>query len=178
MDQKCKISGHCIFPSRVSGRGYKIGPVCLCVCQLVSSLTAEPFNLGSRNWAQRLTLMIPWPSLMVKVIGQRSRSPFWKTWFSDFFFTVWRLDIIWWLLNKNTDKKGTSREGASTLRRFHTSYFQKNPLWYYESWLSRNVANVAKLLNQNRLDKRFRIWCTTWCQWTSKKADQWRQKTV
>ncbi len=21
-----------LFPSRVSGRGYKIGPVCLCVC--------------------------------------------------------------------------------------------------------------------------------------------------
>ncbi len=40
-----------IIPSRVSGRGYKIGPVCVCVsvcvcvCQLVSALTAEPFDL-------------------------------------------------------------------------------------------------------------------------------------
>ncbi len=25
-----------IFPSRVSGRGYNIGPVCLCVCPSVS----------------------------------------------------------------------------------------------------------------------------------------------
>ncbi len=38
-----------LIPSRVSGRGYKIGPVCVCVCvcvcQLVSALTAEPFDL-------------------------------------------------------------------------------------------------------------------------------------
>ncbi len=33
--------------------------------------------------------------------------------------TAWRLDILWCLLGKNTGKEGTSREGASTLRRFH-----------------------------------------------------------
>ncbi len=41
-----------LIPSRVSGRGYKIGPVCLCVCvsvclcvcQLLSSLTTEKFG--------------------------------------------------------------------------------------------------------------------------------------
>ncbi len=42
-----------IVPSRVSGRGYKIGPVCVCVCvsvcvcmcPSVSALTAKPFEL-------------------------------------------------------------------------------------------------------------------------------------
>ncbi len=37
-----------VIPSRVSGRGYKIGPVCLCVCACVclsvSALTLEPFK--------------------------------------------------------------------------------------------------------------------------------------
>ncbi len=38
---------HNIFPSRVSGRGYKIGPVCVCVCVCpsVSALTDEPFEI-------------------------------------------------------------------------------------------------------------------------------------
>ncbi len=38
-----------LIPSRVSGRGYKIGPVCLCVCvsvcHLVGALTAELFDV-------------------------------------------------------------------------------------------------------------------------------------
>ncbi len=33
------------------------------------------------------------------------------------------LTSFWRLLGKNTDKEGTSREGASTLRRFHFIYF-------------------------------------------------------
>ena len=33
--------------------------------------------------------------------------------------TPWRLDILWQVLGKNTDKEGTSREGTSTLRRCH-----------------------------------------------------------
>ena len=37
--------------------------------------------------------------------------------------TAWRLDVLWPLLRKNTDKEGTSQEGASTLRRFHINYF-------------------------------------------------------
>ncbi len=68
-----------LIPSRVSGRGYKIGPVCLsvcvCVCASVSSLTAEPFDVRTRNLVQALTLTISWMSSKVKVIGQRSRSP-------------------------------------------------------------------------------------------------------
>ncbi len=39
----------CFIPSRVSGRGYKIGPVCLSVCLLVSSLTAEPFDVWTQD---------------------------------------------------------------------------------------------------------------------------------
>ena len=33
--------------------------------------------------------------------------------------TAWHLDIIHWHLGKDIDNEGTSREGASTLRRFH-----------------------------------------------------------
>ncbi len=39
--------------------------------------------------------------------------------FRPFNVTAWRHDIIYWHLGKNIDKEGTSREGASTLRRFH-----------------------------------------------------------
>ncbi len=38
-----------LIPSSISGHGYKVGPVCVslcvCVCQLVSALTAQPFEL-------------------------------------------------------------------------------------------------------------------------------------
>ncbi len=44
----------------------------------------EPFDLGSRNLVQGLTLMISWTRVMVKVIGQRSRLPGQKTWFHGF----------------------------------------------------------------------------------------------
>ena len=68
-----------LITSRVSGRGYRNGAVCvsvcLCVCQLVSTLTAERIDILSRNLAQGLTLMESWTSLMVNVKGQRSRSP-------------------------------------------------------------------------------------------------------
>ncbi len=37
------------IPSCISGRLYKIGPVCLSVCLLVSTLTAELFDLRSQN---------------------------------------------------------------------------------------------------------------------------------
>ncbi len=42
-----------IIPSRISGRGYGIGPVCVCVCVcvclLVSALPAEPFDVETQN---------------------------------------------------------------------------------------------------------------------------------
>ncbi len=41
-----KRPGQAVFiTSRVSGRGNRIGPVCVCVCVSVSTLTAEPFDL-------------------------------------------------------------------------------------------------------------------------------------
>ncbi len=45
---------------------------------------------------------------------------------------AWHPDILWRLLGKNTDKKGTSREGASTLRRFH---FVLYPLTQRRLWI-------------------------------------------
>ncbi len=78
--------------------------------------------------------------------GQRSRSPCRKMWFWSF----WSVDLCWFTLSwhmmacwvtasvgsfgsvymlkglsgKNTSKEGTTREGASTLRRFHYDYYQ------------------------------------------------------
>ncbi len=73
----------CIFPSRVSGQGYRIGPVCVSVYVSVSDLPAEPF----KNLQELLTLTTTWMSSKIKI------------------------------------KEGTSREGASTLRRFHNHIF-------------------------------------------------------
>ena len=48
--------------------------VCVCVwvgvCLFVSALTAEPFDIWSRDLVQGLTLIISRTSLLVKVIGQ------------------------------------------------------------------------------------------------------------
>ncbi len=38
--QQCQIA-----PSRVSSRGYNIGPVCASACSYVSTLTAKPFDI-------------------------------------------------------------------------------------------------------------------------------------
>ena len=36
----------CLFiTSRVSGRGHRIGPISVCVCVSLSTLTAKPFDL-------------------------------------------------------------------------------------------------------------------------------------
>ncbi len=103
---------------------------------------AEPFDLGSWILVQGLTLIKSCPSLMVKVIGQRSRSPgcisngmchiylfshdTWCdimsrrniSWLHD--ITVWRhdvrLSVLECLWGKNTDKEGKMWEG-----RQHTS---------------------------------------------------------
>ncbi len=45
------------------------------VCLCVGTLTAEPFGISAQYLVQGLALMICCMSSMVKVIGQRSRSP-------------------------------------------------------------------------------------------------------
>ncbi len=56
----------------------------VCVCPSVSTLMAEPFDTRSWNLVQKLTLILSSTSLMVKVMGQRSRSPGQKSDFQDF----------------------------------------------------------------------------------------------
>ena len=82
-EQPCLIAPYTdhFVTSPISGRGNRIGPVCVSVCQLVSTVMAEPFEVRTPNLVQVLTLMISKSNLMVKVIGQRSRSPGHKTWF-------------------------------------------------------------------------------------------------
>ena len=67
-----------LFTSRVSGRGYRNGAVCVsvcvcecvCVCVFVSALTAESFDIWSPNLVQGLTLIISRTSVLVKVKDQ------------------------------------------------------------------------------------------------------------
>ena len=87
---RCKSESHIrsFFPSRVSGRGYKISPVCPSVCVSVCHSALSRLNCltyGPKIW--------------------------WRDW-------PWRMSVLEGLWGKNTDKD-TSREGASTLRRFH-----------------------------------------------------------
>ena len=56
--------------------------MCVCVCVCVSALTAELIEVWSQNSTEGLTLMTSRTSLMVKVIGQRSRLPGQKRWCS------------------------------------------------------------------------------------------------
>ncbi len=73
------------FPPASAVEGIKSVPsVCESVCLLVSALTAQSFDLGSRNSVWGLTFIKSRPSLKVKVIGQRSRSPGQKIAFSKF----------------------------------------------------------------------------------------------
>ena len=115
--------------------------VCPSVCLSFSTLTGEAFNVWTKDLVVRQTLIKSWMSLKVKVIGQRSILSGWKTWFfSDFqmgwpvqFHFVMSYNVMWhhggtsWRrvmsqrgvimsliltsLGKNTDKKGTTREG-------------------------------------------------------------------
>ncbi len=45
---------HTLFTSRVSGRGHRIGAVCVCVCVSVCALTTEPFDVRTRNFTWNL----------------------------------------------------------------------------------------------------------------------------
>ncbi len=107
--------GNPVIPSRISGRNYKIGPVCLCVCLLVSALTTGPFKLRTLNLAGTLPLIVSRMSSKVKVKGQgryferRDFRMFYGVtcvdWTESFCFdihmmsrhdvTAWRPGIIW-----------------------------------------------------------------------------------
>ena len=70
-----------IIPSRVSGRGYKIGPVCVCVCVSVC-LSVCQHSHGWTVWATDLKFgrNIAFDNISDKFEGQgqRSRTPLWK----------------------------------------------------------------------------------------------------
>ncbi len=59
-----------IFPSCVSGRGYKIGPFCVSVCLSVSE-RSHGRTIGDRNlkFGQRIDMIISRMSLKVKGQG-------------------------------------------------------------------------------------------------------------
>ena len=117
-----------IFPSRVSGRGYGIGPVCLCACLSVWQSTRGKWWLT--HWASLHRANLSWHLTSCDV----------TTWRHD---VTWRLDIIWRPLGKNTDKEGTSQEGPSTLRRFH---FIWNGFTRKISW---NASSVPQIINSH-----------------------------
>ena len=80
IDHWCKI-----IPSRVSGQGYEIGPVCLSVCQCAHSWivwhTDANFGKGMH-----------FDHISDDFEGHRSRSPSWKTLFLEFQMG-WHLQI-------------------------------------------------------------------------------------
>ncbi len=98
--------------SRVSGRGHRIGAVCVSVCVSVRTLTTEPFDLWPWFLVWELTLTLARLGLYVKVVGQRSRSLgkissrsslalWWDVWsessdiMTEYDVIVWRHDVIW-----------------------------------------------------------------------------------
>ncbi len=91
----------CLIPSRVSGRGYKIGPVCLFVCLFVcpsvSALTAEPFHIRAQNLAQGTILTISRTSSKVKGQGRHGKKQFFCCFCSVYMcrFTVMTDGAIW-----------------------------------------------------------------------------------
>ncbi len=91
------------FPPASAVEGIKSVPsVCPSVCLLVSALLAEPLDIVTRNSVWMLTSTISRISSKVKVIGQRSRSQYWKIWFFDrlpafdlLFCNIWRHVMSW-----------------------------------------------------------------------------------
>ncbi len=88
------------FPPASAVEGIKSVPS---VCLSVTTLPAKSLNVWTQNLVEGLTLTISRISSKVKVIGQRSRSLGWKTWFSDFqigwpgqVHFVISDDIMWW----------------------------------------------------------------------------------
>ena len=138
-----------IFLWGISGRRYKIGPVCLSVClpvfASVRSLTAEPCD----KWTPNFYIEVDLDKIMNEFDGQgqRSKSPgkkrdFWSFKWADLRrFTLschmmscdsmmWCCDAIWChivtsfaIFGKDFWQSRHDMGGPSTLRRFHTSMF-------------------------------------------------------
>ncbi len=83
---------------------------CLCVCQRSHGWTVWATDL-------RFGRNIAFDNISDKFVMWRHGTKSWR-----------HLDILWWLLGKNTDKEGTLREGASMLRRFHVSDANKSKI--------------------------------------------------
>ena len=136
-----------VIPSRVSSRGYKIGPICVCVCLSVCQ-RSHGWNVWDTNLKFCMNIVLDNISDEFKGQGQGSqvkvailKNMIFRLFdgvicidFTDPFcddmtspcdvmtsrdVMAWHLDILWQLLGKNTDKEGTSREDASTLRSFY-----------------------------------------------------------
>ncbi len=87
--------------------------VCVCVHQLVSTLTAEPFDLRTQNSVEGLTLTKSRISSKVKVTGQSRH--FLKYDFRMFlWYDLCRLDRAFWLWHKTSWRHVTSQHDVLT----------------------------------------------------------------
>ncbi len=129
----CCIWPFCIFPSRVSGRGYKIGPVCACVCVCVFVCQRSH---GWTIWPTDLkfSMDITFDNISDEFEGQRSRSPFWKTWFSNFSM-VWRHSMTSWH-HLRTFGQGYWQRGHIAGGRVNAQVFS----------LSINIVHVSRII--------------------------------
>ncbi len=118
------------IPSRVSGRGYKIGPVCVSVCVSVC-LSVIQLSHGWTVWRtdQKFGVGFDIDNISDVFKGQGHRSKVKVTRLKNVIldFQIWPMQYmkcifvmhVKGLSGKNTNKEGKTREGASTLRRFH-----------------------------------------------------------
>ncbi len=92
-DKPFQFSINQFFPPALAVEGMESVPS---VCVSVSALTAERFEVRTQNLVDACTLIISRMSLKVKVIGQRSRSPCWKTWIFDTSDGMAHVDSLSW----------------------------------------------------------------------------------
>ena len=129
---------HFVFTFCVSGWDNRIGPMFLSACQFVSALKAGPFDAWTQNIVQGLTLMQSRPSLMGKIIGQRSRGQ--KRDFEVFLIgwldaepcpMMWCRDVMWMMTVNSWHPLGEMHDagGASTLAHFHYWNFWHDHCW-------------------------------------------------
>ncbi len=125
----------CIITSHVSGRGNIIGPMVVCVCVSLCTLTTDLFYVSARNFTWKSTWTISrssWSRSYVKGQGHQMRKCdsraillifFWFEWHDkEIWPMVWCRDVMWRhkiVLIGRKDSNMSDEGGAWMLRLFY-----------------------------------------------------------